>query len=161
MTIIVSIDVGIKNLAVCVMKEDSKDILLWELLCTSGKIQNILDHLGSLDYFYAKDEDYVIVIERQPRCNPKMRVISAIIETYFLMSKPQEIKMSIRKPHPMDKWRKTSYWNTESLKKYSSRKKISVDMCRLLIKSPTWREHMEGFKKKDDLADCFIQGYFL
>lgn len=162
MTLLISIDVGIKNLGVCVLREDTKEILVWELLCTTGKIPNILAHLGSIDYFYDDDEvDYVVVIERQPRYNPKMRVVSAVIETFFLMSKPPSVKMTVRKPHAMDKWRKTSYWNTEELKDYACRKKISIRLCELLISSKTWKEHMNSFKKKDDLADSFLQGFFL
>ena len=40
---------------------------------------------------------------------------------------------------------------------YDERKKQSVEITRKLITNSNWKEHFEKHKKKDDLADCFLQ----
>ena len=40
---------------------------------------------------------------------------------------------------------------------YDERKKHSIVITRNLIKNTKWVEHFEKHKKKDDLADCFLQ----
>jgi len=40
---------------------------------------------------------------------------------------------------------------------YDERKKESVRITRQLIKNSNWHNHFEEHKKKDDLADCYLQ----
>ena len=40
---------------------------------------------------------------------------------------------------------------------YAERKKESVKITRQLIQNSNWNDHFEKHKKKDDLADCFLQ----
>ena len=40
---------------------------------------------------------------------------------------------------------------------YDERKKESVVITRKLIENTIWNQHFEKHKKKDDLADCFLQ----
>ncbi len=40
---------------------------------------------------------------------------------------------------------------------YDERKKESIIITRKLIKNTNWNQHFEKHKKKDDLADCFLQ----
>ena len=40
---------------------------------------------------------------------------------------------------------------------YDERKKESVKITRKLIENTIWNQHFEKHKKKDDLADCFLQ----
>ena len=40
---------------------------------------------------------------------------------------------------------------------YDQRKKESIKITRELINNSTWNEHFEKHKKKDDLADCYLQ----
>lgn len=40
---------------------------------------------------------------------------------------------------------------------YNERKKESIKITRELITNDAWKEHFEKHKKKDDLADCFLQ----
>lgn len=175
MTVLISFDVGIKNLAVCVFKissgcsmfvkneDNDKTIVLWELLCTSGSIESILSNLDTVDFFFDMDDDqYTLIIERQPSCNPKMRVVASVIETYVHMTKPDYVKLKVRKPSAMDKWRKSPCWGDANLKFYSGRKKLSVSLCDELVSSMsvTWKTHYDSYKKKDDLADSFLQGFF-
>ena len=41
---------------------------------------------------------------------------------------------------------------------YDERKKESVKITKKLIINTNWNEHFEKHKKKDDLADSFLQG---
>ena len=40
---------------------------------------------------------------------------------------------------------------------YDQKKKESIKITRELINHSTWNQHFEKHKKKDDLADCFLQ----
>jgi hypothetical protein len=41
---------------------------------------------------------------------------------------------------------------------YQDGKKMSIEFCKNII-SPEWNEYFKEFSKKDDLADCLLQGY--
>ena len=40
---------------------------------------------------------------------------------------------------------------------YDERKRESIKITRTLIQKSCWNDHFEAHKKKDDLADCFLQ----
>ena len=54
------------------------------------------------------------------------------------------------------------YVNTEKKMSYSERKKNSIIITKKLIekneKINKWTDNLDESKKKDDLADCFLQG---
>lgn len=87
MTYCVSIDVGVKNLGLCVFDYETARVIHWEnvSLVPNGRyipaqnVQYVRD-------FVAKYHDYFelacsVVIERQMRCN--MRIIEAVLQTLF------------------------------------------------------------------------------
>ncbi|AOM63442.1 hypothetical protein [Heterosigma akashiwo virus 01] len=156
---IISFDIGIKNLAVCKMNS-KKDILIWELLNTNGKIDDIISKLNKLDLINncVNNMVYCILLEQQPKYNPKMRIISAVIETYFKTLNINSNKLHVKKISSNEKWKPLGIIKFD-IDSYYKRKCLSISLCKNLIISPTWKCHFLSHKKQDDLADCFLQGY--
>ena len=81
---ILSFDVGIINLAYCIIS-DSK-ICHWEIITTpdhnnySKLYVNLITELDRRSHLLDTD---VVLIEKQPSFNPKMRIIAGCLQTYF------------------------------------------------------------------------------
>jgi hypothetical protein len=169
---IVSIDIGIINFAFCVMERQTRQILNWECfgLCNTTELENCKDLVQKLDarpYLIASDIRFVI-IERQPRCNNKMRILAETVRTYFLIRgivDHQQSNMRILNWSPKYKLKCYSGDDTPDYShlksKYSQRKKISIFHCEKLLvstnQSESFLKTFKDSKKKDDLADCFLQ----
>lgn len=151
-----SIDVGIKNLAYIVY---DKDIIEWKVIELCDKTQNA-SKLNMIDVgkklFEAlesiKHPIKEIIIENQIGQNAiRMKMLQGMITLYYISKGISDIH----------------YWNAgNKLKRYiktkttySQRKKMSVQITRDLITQayPSQTSYFETHKKKDDLADCFLQ----
>jgi hypothetical protein len=155
--LILSFDVGIKNLAYCLIDSD-KNILDWDVLnCESSNTTlTMIEKLDSLDYLLGAD---IILIEKQPAFNPKMRIISNALFVYFTIRilHEQERKAKILFYSAKYKLRCCDVKFEFKVKsKYSKNKKLAVEHTKILLK--THQEFFLKHKKKDDLADCFLQG---
>ena len=210
---ILSIDVGIKNLALCLLEiNENKEykIIDWQVinLCGEKQICNqitkkgpcksiakfknggentckrclnkkgvIIDNCIEIKEINAKDlslidigvaiknklEDYYekgddillskILIENQisPLAN-RMKTIQGMIAQFFIMknytSEHIEFISASNKLKLFIKSKKTSY---------SERKKLGISITLELLDS-LWKTYFLESKKKDDLADCFLQG---
>lgn len=154
----ISIDVGIKNLAYIIY--DGKKIVEWNVveLCdkkvNAGKV-NMIDVGIGLHNALQKIQNNIstIIIENQIGQNAiRMKSIQGMITYHFI----EKGKTDIIYWNPINKLKK---YNQKEKKTYTQRKKDSVTITRLLL-----LEHFtdsESFfnshKKKDDLADCFLQ----
>ena len=92
---VLSFDVGIKNLAYCLLqtertvKETSKndeEIIEWGVLDISvphkdSLIYKLFEKLKECEFMNFCD---IILIEKQPNCNPTMRSISIALQCYFV-----------------------------------------------------------------------------
>ena len=148
-----SIDVGIKNLAFIIY---DKTIIQWKVieLCeTNANKANIID-LGKKIYeLFEKEFDkhfVTVIIENQIGPSAiRMKSIQGMITMYFIQKGSEVI-----------------YWNSGNklrrfIKKstYKERKKLGILITGCIIKEH-YLEQDEYFlkhKKKDDLADCFLQ----
>jgi len=151
-----SIDVGIKNLAYVVY---DKDILEWKVveLCEKGQNASKLNMIEVGKKLFEALETLHhpiqhIIIENQIGQNAiRMKMLQGMITFYFISKGMHEIH----------------YWNAgNKLKRfikgkttYTQRKKIGVQITREIIKDafPLQVDYFETHKKKDDLADCFLQ----
>jgi len=131
-----------------------------------GDAKDETNHLKSLkDVLDSKPELTtsidVVLIEKQPFCNPKMRVISSALHMYFVMkditkiilySPKHKLKLCLEYKKPEGKKETAS-------SKYYSNKKRAIESCRNIISNeePNWITTFETSKKKDDLADSFLQ----
>jgi len=144
--------------------------------------------IEKLDLINFQDFKYVL-IENQPTFkNPKMKAIADTLYSWFLIRKivdaktllPENIRLIspgrkntlfVPKVIPKPKVKKSKKKDDpeqipepESEKvitkklTYQEGKKLSIEFCQSII-TPEWNEYFKEFSKKDDLADCLLQGY--
>ena len=115
-----------------------------------------------------------VLIENQPSLkNPRMKAISSTIYDFYLIRgifdkkfNSQITKVKYMSPSNKIKLSKDKKLVTEAdkTKKYKLTKKLAVDYVKALLDSDlnNFKDYFLGVKKKDDLADAFLQGaYYL
>ena len=157
---ILSFDVGIKNLAFCVIDCQFK---IHDWFCT--EIPNPTTHLKSLLYYLDSlqlmDNIDTILIEKQPYRNAKMRLLENILLTYFNVrniDNSNDVKiLSYSAKHKLGELGK----QIKGKKNYNQRKKLSIQLCSTFLDRYTqeavFKYYFTQSKKKDDLADCVLQ----
>jgi hypothetical protein len=142
---------------------------------TRLKLINILEnkkHLLNAD---------VVVIENQPSFkNPRMKSISALLYDYYIirgvidkertnsnikrvkfMSPSNKIKLASDGETQQIVKLKASEKASDESKAYKLTKSLAVKYTQDLLKHlPDWLKHFNSYKKKDDLADAFLQGAY-
>ena len=108
--------------------------------------------------------DYVIIENQISPIATRMKTIQGMIVQYFVMSKLNvshiEFISAANKLKSFETKEKKETNDTKT--KYSDRKKLGIEKClEILTKDFKFNEHIDYFnqhKKKDDLADSFLQG---
>lgn len=149
----ISIDVGIKNLAYIVYDDTIIEWNVIELCNTNASKANIIDigiklfeALESIEYDFKE-----AIIENQIGPNAiRMKGLQGMITMYFISKGVQ-----------------VTYWNASNKLKqftkikmtYAERKKLSIQITRQIIEAlfNNQLDYFNSHKKKDDLADCFLQ----
>lgn len=180
--IYVSFDIGIKNLALCVIKEDTNNVTVinWkviELAQTKKEVRGVneiaerlyveLDSIvGELnDLGYKADK---VLIENQPsNLNGIMKTIQLLIFSYFNLLKHWDnivkdvilvnasLKLQTHSMVPPSREHNVKYTKRE---KYINNKKDSIEICKYYIKDDDkLMEYFNSNKKMDDNADTFLQ----
>ena len=180
---ILSFDVGIINLAYCIFDNLTKKIIHWEIINNEigGKFNAKISNSGVSDLYinliknldqrpHLLDVD-IVLIEKQPSFNPKMRIIAGCLQTYFyirgVVDKSDKIK-SVEFFSPKNKLKCYTgpeldiSKNGKTVKgKYAQTKKMGVLIARSKLEENEETETMctlfENSKKKDDLSDCYLQ----
>lgn len=173
---ILSFDVGTVNMAYCVMDANvSKGgtgpadvrVLHWEVfsLVNSNDVENARDLSQKLDARpWVLDGVDLVLIEKQPKINPKMRVMASALRFWAvvrgMVDRGQEFKLLDYSPrYKLMCW--TGPVPEITVKSdHARRKKLARFQCEKLIahQTPAVRELYTGAQaKKDDLADCFLQ----
>jgi len=184
---ILSFDVGIVNLAYCIIETlPEPKILHWEIIelakrgntfsahiTTSGIAEIYLTLINQLDTrAHLLDVDLVL-IEKQPSFNPKMRIIAGCLQTYFyirgVVDKTTDKIKSVEFFSPKHKLKcytgpeiDISSKNGKTVKgKYAQTKKMGVEIARRKLveynETPEFIQFFESSKKRDDLSDCYLQ----
>ena len=182
--IILSFDVGIINLAYCIFNSNTCKILNWGIIdlkvsgftakVPSGKASiakaandihiTLIKELDALPFLL--NVDYV-VIEKQPSFNPKMRIIGGCLQTYFYIRGIVD-NLKITSIEFFSPKHKLKCYTGPEIKleskvksKYSQTKKTGVVIAKLklneLNEKNEFKLQFENSKKKDDLADCYLQ----
>ena len=150
---LVSIDVGIKNLALCVL--DAETIVQWKLINLTYGTDLCTSIIQALNPIQETFQGSTIVIERQ--MTKKMCNIQCYLEMYFrLKNFPAVIIYS-----PKYKLAGSGQENSGKGKSlYNARKKASISLCKeWLEKHPqaSWvNELWTKTKKKDYISDAFM-----
>lgn len=163
MVFILSFDIGIKNLAFCYSKDEN--ILKWNVLDIQGS--NINDTcekcIALLDETFNNDQIDQVLIENQPvQKNPVMKTIQIIVFTFFsyrkvLVGNFNSMKINFISANRKNKFAEKFNLNIECKTKYQKNKKTAIACTQLLVEKTAWELHFMKHKKKDDLADSYLQ----
>jgi hypothetical protein len=155
---ILSIDVGIRNLALCLLDEDHNNLVMeWDVdgippQHTDGIYKSMRDHLDARPLVLTAK---TILIEEQPSFNKKMVSVMHFLHAYFIIKCPEAETIIY---HASNKIPDIS---GPGKAQYNKRKKASIERCEAFIRSNDvnahWVDTFVKSKKKDDLADTVMQ----
>lgn len=149
---ILSIDCGIKNLAMCLI-DSQKKIHQWDVSGippkhADGIFPCMIRHLDSKPWTL---ESTTVIIEKQPDRNRGMKSIENLLHTYFLIKNKEVVIWDARHKIP----------DVAGAGKamYAKRKKASIERARKFISesNQNWIQFFDKHGKKDDLADTVMQ----
>ena len=152
---ILSIDCGIKNLAMCLINPLTKKIHQWDVsgvppLHADGIFPCMVRHLNEKPWVM---EASTVVIEKQPDKNRGMKAIENLLHTYFLVAEKDVVIWDARHKIPD--------CAGPGKAMYAKRKKASIERAREFIAGEGANKDLVKFfdshKKKDDLADTVMQ----
>jgi len=167
--IVLSFDVGIINLAYCIFDSTTCKIIHWEVISLiettnySNLYTNLIKELDNRKEILLNID--TVVIEKQPSFNPKMRIIAGCLQTYFFIRGVVD-SQSIKNVEIFSPKHKLKCYTGPEIKvtgksKYTQTKKIGIEIARYKLEefseSITFKKLFESSKKKDDLADCYLQ----
>ena len=135
-----------------------------------------IDLIKELEKRVSFMEANIVLIENQPSMkNPKMKAISSTIYDYFLIrgifdrertnSKIERVKFM----SPSNKLKLADEGDSKKLvkakgdesKSYKLTKSLGIKYCKVMIEPfQEWKDLLDSHKKKDDLADSFLQGMY-
>jgi len=155
---ILSIDVGIKNLAMCLLDEDKNNLVVeWDVdgippQHRDGVYVSMRDHLDARPWVLNAK---TILIEKQPDRNKKMVSVMHFLYAYFIIKCPKAETILYGARH------KIPDVAGPGKAQYNKRKKVSIERCEDFIRSNSvnshWIDTFVKSKKKDDLADTVMQ----
>ena len=161
MPFILSFDVGIKNLAFCYSCDEK--IIKWNVFdIQGGNVQDTCEIcIKTLEAHFSNIEIDMVLIENQPvQKNPTMKTIQIVVYTYFMYQKA--ILNKIESIHFVPANRKNKFgdkfnFDIQCKTKYQKNKKVAVAVTKYLVEGSVWDTHFNSHKKKDDLADSYLQ----
>jgi len=154
---ILSIDVGIRNLAMCLLNETNNLVEEWDVSGVppehkDGIYVSLRKHLDERPWVLAAD---TILIEKQPDRNKKMISVMHFLHAYFIIKCPKAETIIYDARH------KIPDVSGPGKSQYLKRKKVSIERCEEFIRSGPvnmhWLDTFLKSKKKDDLADTVMQ----
>ena len=155
---ILSIDVGTKNLALCLLDEEAGNLVRhWDVdgippQHMDGVYVSLRKHLDARPWVLTAK---TILIEKQPERNKKMISVMHFLHAYFIIKCPDAETILYDARH------KIPDVAGPGKAQYNKRKKVSIERCELFIRDGTTNAHwLDTFlksKKKDDLADTVMQ----
>lgn len=150
---LLSIDVGIKNLAMCLMDSRTRRIYQWDVSGVppqhaDGLFKALKVHLRGRPWTL---DAHTVLIEKQPDRNKTMKGVEHFLHTYFLCHDKDVIVYDAR--------HKVPDISGPGRARYIQRKKASIERCRQFLQEtqPDWIQVFDKHKKKDDLADTCMQ----
>ena len=154
---LLSIDVGIKNLAMCLIDEDTKKIHEWDVSGVppehaDGLFVSIRKHLDDKPWVLSAS---TILIEKQPGQNKTMKSVENFLHAYFVINTPEGETIIYDARHKVPDVAGTGK------ARYRQRKQTAITRCGEYLENETinrnWLPLFKKSKKKDDLADTYLQ----
>lgn len=155
---ILSIDVGTKNLALCLLDEKCGNLVRqWDVdgippQHKDGVYISLRDHLTDRPWVLTAD---TILIEKQPDRNKKMISVMHFLHAYFIIKCPAAETILYDARH------KIPDIAGPGKAQYNKRKKAAIERCEAFIRQDDvnahWLDTFLKSKKKDDLADSVMQ----
>lgn len=172
--VIVSIDVGLVNLAFCILDPDSNSIISWSIINTqinarssvsfiSSAVRRALDVITSTPLI--RQRGYEVLIEQQQQ-GGRGRILARIQEVQIALASltnhrfinAARVRGLCRRefpPRPNASGRRNHYQNKLDSIHYA---RMIMERQRFII-SQNLCNAFENAAKKDDLADCLLQLY--
>lgn len=158
-----SIDVGRKNLALCLLRPGPdpvgrEDVIVrWTVTSCEPTPRGLRDALDRLGWALECEE---VVIERQPNRNATMSRLQHYLEMYFVVH--DKAVTVIDPKHKLSFAAGTPWWPTEDLPNwnYRTRKRLAVQTMTAFLEASgqeEWAAVLRGSSKKDDYADSALQ----
>ena len=154
---ILSIDVGIRNLAMCQFDDTSNTVIQWDVSGIppehkDGIYVSLCKHLDERPWILTCD---TILIEKQPDRNKKMVSVMHFLHAYFIIKTPKSDTIIY------DARFKLPDVAGPGRTQYLIRKKTAIERCRNFLETTETNRHwipmFDTSKKKDDLADTVMQ----
>lgn len=155
---ILSIDVGIRNLAMCLLDDKNENLVReWDVSGVppehkDGVYVSLRDHLDARPWILTAK---TILIEKQPERNKKMISVMHFLHAYFIIKCPRAETILYDARH------KIPDVAGPGKVQYNKRKKVSIERCEAFIRNGPvnvhWLNTFLKSKKKDDLADTVMQ----
>lgn len=154
---LLSIDCGIKNLAMCLIDPSTRRIHQWDVsgvppLHADGVFPCLVRHLNERPWVLGA---HTVLIEKQPDRNRGMKAVENLLHAYFLTKDPDR---------PVVIWdarHKVPDVAGAGKARYAQRKKASIERARKFIEATDvnrdWILFFDNHKKKDDLSDTVMQ----
>ena len=154
MSYVIAIDVGIKNLGLCVFDFHSARVVEWDnvSLVPGGRyipannVQYVRDFIDRFSRYF--DNAFQIVIERQMRCN--MRIVEAVIQALYYERCVVISARSVKMHYDL------------STRNYRNNKQKAVLWAKAFVRAneaafePGATVHFSNASKQDDLADSLL-----
>jgi len=155
---LLSIDVGIRNLAMCGIDDQTCEIKHWDVdgvppQHEDGLFLSLRKHLDARPWLLCSK---IVLIEKQPGKNKKMTSVQHFLHAYFLIKCPDAEVIIYDAKH------KVTDCVGAGKDMYKKRKNAAVDRCLEFLNEDDavnrhWLPMFQDSKKKDDLADTVLQ----
>ena len=173
---VISFDVGIKNLSYCILERHEQstkenpiyNISYWEIIALNLPDKPSVSDIGIQLYKELKSRQHLlapsyIVIENQPVLkNPRMKTIQIMLLSYFLMNDKTNITL-LNSSIKLKAYSGPEVVINNIKSEYTIRKKKVIAYVKYMIQhsDSQYKAFLENCKKKDDLADSFLQGVYI
>lgn len=134
------------------LKKSKTKSLDMQSLCTRMAVE--------LDKVEALKDVSLVLLENQPSKNPKMKNLSFMLYSYFVIRNlKKDIKILFVNPRNKLEIYDGPYVPCNLKGQYPRNKFYGKVYCKYFVRNiPTALNFFESFKKRDDLADCMLQG---
>lgn len=167
---VLSWDCGMTNLAYCFL-EDQDDperehvVRMWEnfSLRADSMAEAVTSMRRELDARPWMTRVDHVVIEAQVAANPQMKIIAHSLQMYFLTRRASGVSQTVHFVCPKSKFKVCNVPDPDGARGHAKNKKIAILMAqKMLTREKASLEYLNSHRKRDDLADSFLQAvYFM